>query len=98
MRSVEPSWPYDPSTDFVDFTVMATDGTAGTVDAATYSVPPGRFIVRGGLRDTWRQTILSDRVITDVDPSDRTVHVKLSRMQIRSLPEFTGTVDRTQAD
>jgi hypothetical protein len=81
-------WPYDPSIDFVDFRVVATDGRAGTVDAETYDRPPGQLVVRGGWRDSWRRTVLTNQVITDVDHFDRTVRVALTRAQIRDLPEL----------
>jgi hypothetical protein len=81
-------WPYDPNIDFVDFRVVATDGRAGTVDAETYDRPPGQLVVRGGWRDSWRRTLLTNQVITDVDHFERTVHVALTRAQIRDLPEL----------
>jgi hypothetical protein len=89
MQSMEATvWPYDPNSDFVDFTVIATDGRAGTVDAATYDRPPGQLVVRGGLREFWRRTLLPGRVIADVDRAGRTVRVALTRAKIRRLPEY----------
>jgi hypothetical protein len=87
---LEPVWPYDPDTDFVDFTVIATDGRAGTVDAQTYDRPPDQLVVRGRLRESWRRSLLPARVITDVDRFERRVHVALTRAQIRDLPEFSA--------
>jgi hypothetical protein len=88
IQPLETVWPYDPNTDFVDFTVIATDGRAGTVDAETYDRPPGQLVVRGGLRELWRRSLLPARVSTDVDRFKRRVHVVLTRAQIRDLPEF----------
>jgi hypothetical protein len=87
--------PYDPDTDFVDFRVIAADGRVGTVDAETYDLPAGQLVVRGGWRDSWRRTLLTNRVITHVDRFERAVHVALTRAQVRDLPELGAEAARS---
>lgn len=72
----------------VGFEVRASDGTIGTVDAATYDVGASYIVVDTGPWIFGKRVLLPAGLIHRVDRDAGIVHVGRSRDEIRSAPEF----------
>jgi hypothetical protein len=70
------------------FTVEATDGRIGKVDEATDEVGGAAIVVDTGPWILGRKVVVPAGAIDRVDRDDSTVHVALTKDQIKSSPEF----------
>jgi len=73
------------------FTVIATDGEAGSVEQVLYwsdTASPDYIVVGSGRWFFGHKSVLSVMVIEDVDVGARQVRVGLSRGQVREAPEY----------
>jgi hypothetical protein len=80
---VEPTAsPGHPGAHRIDFVVVAVDGRAGRVEAATVAAAPEQLVVRGRPADRWRRRIVRRDEVTDIGRDARVVHVPLTRAEI----------------
>ena len=71
-----------------EFTVEATDGRIGKVDEATDEVGGAAIVVDTGPWIFGRKVVVPAGAIERVDMDNTTVHVALTKDQIKSSPEF----------
>jgi hypothetical protein len=86
----------EQTTDVVGFDVVATDGSIGKVDEATYD--RWRQLRRGGHRtvDLRQEADTARRVIERIDYDGRQVFVNLTKDQIRDAPDYDTTRDQDE--
>jgi hypothetical protein len=77
-----------PDVDLTGFSVEATDGEIGKVDAATYDAGDGSIIVDTGPWITGRKLFLPAGTIERVDEEDGTVYVDRTKDEIEGAPEY----------
>jgi hypothetical protein len=75
-------------TDIVGFQVEATDGSIGKVHEATYDVGNSRIVVDTGPWIFGKKVLLPAGVIDRLDTADETVHVSLTKDEIKNAPEY----------
>ena len=75
-------------TDITGFGVEATDGSIGSVDEATWDVGRSFLVIDTGPWIFGKKVMIPAGVIERIDPSERKVHVALTKDQIQSAPEF----------
>jgi hypothetical protein len=74
-------------TDLVGFQVVATDGTIGNLDAATYDVGGSYIVVDTGFWIFGKKRMLPAGVIDRIDYDTRKVHINLAKDQIHEAPD-----------
>jgi hypothetical protein len=74
--------------DLIDFTVEARDGSIGTVDAATTDVDAAHLVVDTGKWILGRKVVIPAGLVTEVDESNHTVWVDLTKQQVKESPEL----------
>lgn len=73
--------------DIVGFTVHAADGKAGKVDEASHAAGSCCVVVdTGGLRG--HKVLLPAGVVEEIDPSSESVHVGLSKSEVKDAPDY----------
>jgi hypothetical protein len=95
-------WSYRDTTlsqtmhDLVGYDVVATDGTIGKVDAATYDVGHSYIVVDTGFWIFGKKRTLPAGVVTRIDHNDRKVFVSLAKDQIREAPDWEEGLERDE--
>jgi PRC-barrel domain len=84
-------------TDLVGFQVVATDGTIGNLDAATYDVGGSYIVVDTGFWIFGKKRLLPAGVIDRIDYDARKIHVNLTKDQIREAPDYDTEREREEA-
>lgn len=74
--------------DLVGYTVAATDGSIGRVDAASAEVAASYLVVDTGRWIFGKKVMLPAGVVEHVDHEQRTVTVDRSKDQIKAAPEY----------
>ena len=74
--------------DVAGYGVEAVDGGIGKVDEATYDVGSSYIVVDTGPWIFGRKVLLPAGVVKRVDSEDETIHVDLTKDQIKDAPEF----------
>ena len=73
--------------DFTGFDVEAADGHIGKVDEASNDA--GRsFLVSTPALDLREEALIPAGVVERVDPDTKTIHVALTKEQIKSAPDY----------
>jgi hypothetical protein len=95
-------WSYRDTTmsqsthDLVGYDVVATDGTIGKIDAATYDAGHSYLVVDTGFWIFGKKRTLPAGVVTRIDVEDRKVFVNLTKDQIREAPDWEEGLDRDE--
>ena len=76
------------------FRVEAADGSIGKVDEATYDVGSSYIVVDTGPWIFGKKVLLPAGMIDRIDTAHETVHVGLSKEQIKNAPEFDESTYR----
>ncbi|MBK5226014.1 MAG: hypothetical protein JJD96_05515 [Thermoleophilia bacterium] len=77
--------------DLIGFTVEALDGIAGRIEQMLYwtdARTPDYLVVDMGRWPFGHKSVLSVRMIEDLDTEKRSLRIGLSKRQIRTAPEF----------
>jgi hypothetical protein len=95
-------WSYrDPgvsqTTNLVGYDVVATDGSIGKVDEATYDIGESYLVVDTGFWIFGKKRTLPAGVVDRVDHDGRNVHVNLTKDQVRQAPDFEKGHERDEA-
>jgi hypothetical protein len=91
----------DPSvaaSDVVGFSVEATDGGIGKIDAHTHEAGRGHVVVDTGPWIFGKKVVLPAGVIDHVDLDAQTVYVNRSKDEIKHAPEYLADVDDDYRD
>ena len=86
-----PIWTYrgvDAGVDLTGYDVEASDGSIGTVEAATRHTGTGYLVVDTGTWIFGRRVLLPAGVVERVDTANRKVFVSRSRDEIKKAPEY----------
>lgn len=94
-------WSYrDPNvsqtTNLVGYDVVATDGSIGKVDEATYDVGESYLVVDTGFWIFGKKRTLPAGVIDRIDHDSRKAHVNLTKDQVRQAPDFEKGQERDE--
>jgi hypothetical protein len=73
------------------YKVEATDGSIGKVDESTDEVGGSAIVVDTGPWIFGRKVVLPAGTIERIDPMEETVHVGMTKDQIKNSPEFDET-------
>jgi hypothetical protein len=86
--------------DVIGFSVEATDGGIGKIDAHTHEAGRGHVVVDTGPWIFGKKVVLPAGVIDHVDLDTQTVYVNRSKDEIKHAPEFLsdGDVDEDYHD
>jgi hypothetical protein len=84
------------STDVVGFEVLATDGSIGKVDEATYDAAASHVVVDTGPWIFGKRRMLPAGVIERIDYDGRQVFVNLTKDQIRDAPDYDATREQDE--
>ena len=85
------------SGDIVGYSVEASDGSIGKIDQVTNETEASHVVVDTGFWIFGKKRLIPAGAITDVDHENQTVHVNLTKEQIRSAPDYDLTGwDETQ--
>lgn len=74
--------------DVTGFDVEATDGSIGKIDEATYETGAGSVVVDTGFWIFGKKRMIPAGAITDIDLDRESVHVRLSKDQIKEAPDY----------
>jgi len=86
----------EQTTDVVGFDVVATDGSIGKVDEATYDAGASYLVVDTGPWIFGKRRMLPAGVIERIDYDGRQVFVNLTKDQIRDAPDYDATRDQDE--
>jgi PRC-barrel domain protein len=84
------------TTDVVGFEVVATDGSIGKVDQATYDAGASYLVVDTGPWIFGKRRMLPAGVIERIDYDGRQVFVNLTKDQIRDAPDYDADRDQDE--
>jgi hypothetical protein len=85
------------TSDLVGFDVVATDGSIGKVDEATYDVGDSYLVVDTGFWIFGKKRTLPAGVVDRIDYDNRQVHARLTKDQIRQAPDYEKGMERDEA-
>lgn len=74
--------------DVTGFDVEATDGHIGKVDEATFDAGSSCLVVDTGFWIFGKRRMLPAGTVNRVDVDERTVHVALTKDQVKDAPDF----------
>jgi hypothetical protein len=87
--------------DLIGYQVVATDGAIGRIDQATDEIDASGLVVDTGFWIFGKRRLIPAGVLDRIDAADQTVHVSMTKDQIRQAPDFldedhtrTGDADR----
>jgi hypothetical protein len=83
------------TTDVVGFEVVATDGSIGKVDQATYA-DASYLVVDTGLWILGKKRMLPAGVIDRIDYDGRQVLINLTKDQVRDAPDYDAARDQDE--
>jgi hypothetical protein len=86
-------WTYRDTTwtadyDLVGYDVEATDGSIGSIDEATNESASSYLVVDTGFWIFGKKRLLPAGVVSSVDHDSKTVHVNMTKEQIKSAPDY----------
>jgi len=86
-------WAYRDTTwtqdqDLVGYDVEATDGSIGKIDKATYEASDAYVVVDTGFWIFGKKRLIPAGAVTRVDREAKSVHVNMSKDQIKSAPDY----------
>jgi hypothetical protein len=87
----------EQTTDVVGFDVVATNGSIGKVDEATYDAEASYLVVDTGPWIFGKRRMLPAGVIERIDYDGRQVFVNLTKDQIRDAPDYDATRSQDEA-
>lgn len=87
----------DTNRDITGYNVMATDGTIGAIDSASYDTARRWLIVDTGFWIFGKQRMIPAGAITDVNYEQRLVYVSMNREQIKDAPDLTAETNRDES-
>lgn len=87
----------NPAEDLVGYSVEATDGSIGTIDAATSEIGASYVVVDTGPWIFGSRVVLPAYVLGRVDRDAECVHVDLTREQIKDAPTVQAIVPTDEA-
>ena len=95
-------WEYEtsvlrPDRDVVGYDVEAADGRIGKIDEASNEAASSYLVVDTGFWIFGKKRLIPAGVIRRVDDEDRTVHVSMTKDQIKSAPDYEAH-DRDDRD
>ncbi|MET9952476.1 PRC-barrel domain-containing protein [Streptomyces sp. NPDC006339] len=79
---------YPVGTNLAGWRVEATDGHIGKVDKHSEEVGDACLVVDTGVWIFGKEVLLPASTVTRVDLEEQTVHVRLTKEQIKDAPEF----------
>lgn len=82
--------------DLVGFDCVATDGSIGKIDSATYDVGNSYLVVDTGFWIFGKKRTLPAGVVDRIDANERKVYVNLTKDQIREAPDFEQGLERDE--
>jgi len=86
--------------DLVGYDVVATDGSIGTIDKATYDASAAYVVVDTGFWIFGKKRLVPAGAIESVDHEAKDVRVAMTREQIKAAPDYDSDVldeaDRTR--
>jgi hypothetical protein len=85
------------TTDVVGFEVVATDGSIGKIDQATYDAEASYLVVDTGPWIFGKRRMLPAGVIDRIDYDGRQVLVNLTKDQVRDAPDYDVARDQEEA-
>ena len=96
-------WSYSETTtlpksrqmDLVGYQVHARDGDIGKVDEATYETGSSALVVDTGFWIFGKKRVIPAGMIERIDADDRTVHVRMTKEQVKSSPDFDESTWRS---
>jgi hypothetical protein len=83
--------PADTVPDLTGYDVEATDGHIGKVDEATMASGATCLVVDTGFWIFGKKRMLPAGVVQKIDAEQRTLHVALSKDEIKSAPDYDAT-------
>ena len=83
--------------DFTGFDVAAADGHIGKVDEASYDAGRSFLVVDTGFWIFGKKRLIPAGVVERVDLDTKTVHVALTKDQIKSAPDY-DEIQRASSD
>ena len=91
------TWSYRDTTwaeggDLTGYDVLATDGSIGKIDEASYDVGAGRLVVDTGFWIFGKKRLIPAGAVTGVDHAERTVAVNMTKDQVKDAPDYDETV------
>ncbi|GGU97382.1 hypothetical protein GCM10010275_39700 [Streptomyces litmocidini] len=75
-------------TDLTGWGVEATDGHVGKVDKHSHEIDDSYLVVDTGVWIFGKEVLLPASTVTHVDLENHTVHLDLTKDQIKAAPEF----------
>jgi hypothetical protein len=75
-------------TDIVGYSIEALDGGIGKIDEATYDAGSSYIVVDTGPWIFGKRVMLPAGVVRGIDSKAETVHVDLTKEEIKNAPEF----------
>ena len=85
-------WDYDAAgmepADLAGFSVEALDGSIGKIDAATWDTDTAHLVVDTGPWIFGRKVIIPAGMIEMIDLDEESVHLGLTKEQIKNGPEY----------
>ena len=86
-------WTYRDSTwtpgyDLVGYDVEATDGSIGKIDEASKEATSSYLVVDTGFWIFGKKRLIPAGVVSTVDHDSKTVHVNMTKEQIKSAPDY----------
>jgi hypothetical protein len=86
-------WTYRDTTwtadhDLVGYDVEATDGSIGSIDEATNESASSYLVVDTGFWIFGKKRLIPAGVVSSVDHDSKTVHVNMTKEQIKSAPDY----------
>ncbi|MFI9004283.1 PRC-barrel domain containing protein [Streptomyces sp. NPDC053541] len=100
--TTDPLWSFSTESGHVAGTALtgwrveACDGHIGKVDKHSDEVDDSYLVVDTGVWIFGREVLIPARAVTRVDPEERTLHLALSKEQVKDSPEFVS--DKHLAD
>jgi hypothetical protein len=85
-----------PTVDLAGFKVEARDGSIGKVDESTVEIAGSFIVVDTGPWIFGKKVMLPAGVIRDIDLDTETIHVDLTKDEIKKAPEFDEKMYRDQ--
>jgi hypothetical protein len=85
-----------PTVDLAGFKVEARDGSIGKVDEATVESAGSFIVVDTGPWIFGKKRMIPAGVIRDIDLDTETIHVDLTKDEIKNAPEFDEEMYRDQ--
>jgi hypothetical protein len=74
--------------DLTGYEVEAQDGSIGRIDEATNEAQSGYLVVDTGFWIFGKKRMIPAGVVQSIDPDEKTVHVSMTKDQIKSAPDY----------